>query len=258
MVDKYSSIILFSSILLVISPSFDSVNAFPIVHKFLIDFDVSGNVPGRIKVSSSLRYSGGLNYSIKQASRHTHVIGRIVDEDEVLLDGKSTYMSRYVLVVVRDGGAKYVRITTRRREDHKYVTWIREFIKRTGAERYIPVIRTPVAIDLKTQESDEFIKMETVICGNNNDVIKEFTIHRNMQDDFIIGQIQYGEFLIEAVTSEIMERKVALGMVYNIPSITIFTRYADGADVTTKYKFSIDSKTVHLLEETRKLMDLCE
>ncbi|EKX72088.1 hypothetical protein BEWA_045520 [Theileria equi strain WA] len=164
-------------------------------------------------------------------------------------------MSRYVLVVPRDCGGKYIRVISRYRVDKNFVTTIREFLKRSHDFSYFQLFRTAFEIDVITQETTNTVSVYSV---NNRGVeTRHYCVQREMRDNVVIGTVKFGDHTVDDRTDGLVRREVTWEGGLDKPRITIFSRYNDGTEAKYRYMFmNENSKRFFVFEETRGLVNL--
>ncbi|EKX72452.1 signal peptide containing protein [Theileria equi strain WA] len=222
-------------------------SALPSVNRALIDVDISGQESDRIDVLPSEEVPEGIVYSVRPGSKHSHIIGKVTDAGELIIDGSKGYMTRFVQVVPREDGVKYVKVLTRYRDGTKYSNCISEFLKRPGELKYNEIRRRTTDLDVMLQKGTDTINAELVLPsevanGEIEQVLENldlwpirFTIKENMQDELVIGKVSYGSQLLESGLQGLIYRQVTWEGGLNSPLITIESRYEDGTLVERRY-----------------------
>ncbi|AFZ80025.1 hypothetical protein BEWA_028750 [Theileria equi strain WA] len=178
----------------------------------------------------------------------------------MIIPGDPRVMSRYVLAWLKNDKSKYVRVISRYRTCGNFFTNIQEFIKRPSDTSYSHVARTPLLLNVLSQETDEYINVVDVVGDEYySPGVREFTVQSEKMDEVIIGEVRYGRYIINSRVEDLIFRKVTLeGGSYN-PRITITSRYNDGMDITTSYIYiSGETNKFYLWEDRRKMIALLE
>ncbi|EKX72531.1 hypothetical protein BEWA_049990 [Theileria equi strain WA] len=217
--------------------------------KIPINLDVTQLFQWKIRITPSEEAPGGSNFTIQKNSRHTHIIGKVMDGDEVVYSGDPTDTSRFILFVPRENGDRYIRILNRNRTNgHHFVNTVHEFVKKSGGNSYRQIDRTHIDINLPFQRTDNYINVELVLNFNTyqiNDTIPEsfqtlpikFSTQKEIQDDLTIGRVYYGRYLLNNEIEGLIYREVTWEGGPNSPLITIESHYKDGTLVEKKYIF---------------------
>lgn len=222
--------------------------------KALVNFDISGPLHKYFEMVPSKEHLGGANYTIRGSYRHTHILGDVMDGKELLQHGDPRAISRYVLVHPRKDGSKYIRMIMRPRENNGTTRIVDEFVKPIGLP-YRPINRTPVDIDILTQENDQYIHTELIadwsLYDQHPGIIPEdietmpimFSIQENVQDNVVIGVVKFGQHILEKKVDGLMERKVTWEGGLEAPTVTITSRYKDGTEIENQHRFEIVPQT---------------
>lgn len=225
-------------------------------NKTLVHLDISWTCPKKVHIFPSMEFPGGKNYAIRPNARANNVIGNIADNGQFILVGDERSVSRYVFVLVREDGVKYVRITTRYRicSENVFSTRIDEFLKAHENGRYDRVFRTPIFTDIKTQETDKFIRVDIILERNGRlPPIKSFAVQQEMAYDITIGVVQYDDQMLEERVDGLMSRKVIWEGGEDYPNITILSRYTDGTEIESTYRFPRGkSNEFHCIQSKRR------
>ncbi|AFZ80101.1 signal peptide-containing protein [Theileria equi strain WA] len=241
-------ILLFSLILQILM----LVHAPPPNPKILLDLDISGYMSEKISVAPSIEFSGGTTYHVRKNSRHNYIIDTVRDGVEMLIGGDPRNTSRFVLVVLGDGGTKYVRIITNRISDIRgsYVKTVDEFVKNPGDALYAPVVREPLQIDIMTQKTTDIIREDVVLepldaYSDNADerpkvpkvLHTKLTIQPKMVNKYIIGVVRFGRHLITEETNNVMRRTILWEGGLDAPRIIVITSFSFGELWTETHEF---------------------
>ncbi|EKX72027.1 signal peptide containing protein [Theileria equi strain WA] len=250
--------------LLVTTLQLNRVHSSPPREKIMIEVDISGMRPGKVEIIPSAQYPGAINYIVRGNSRHTHVIGNIKDGSVLITEGDPRSMSRYVLLLRKNNGTKYLRVITRYRNNNIYSTRITEFRKRENEVEYSAVIKRPVDINLPTQEDNNAISVKLVSIPEPGDTKPEqaqslkFSVKQEMIDEIIIGKVLFGKYILDDKRTDMVNRVVIWEGGLRYPSVTIITRYSDGNELENDYKY-MDSEIGFVVESVkRKFSSLCE
>ncbi|AFZ80788.1 signal peptide-containing protein [Theileria equi strain WA] len=218
--------------------------------KIPLELDIVEKPASRITATPSRKHPNGTHYSVKSASRHTHIIGDVTECTAVILPGNPRHMSRFVLVVPREDGSKYVRVVTRKRDDGRYVNKIKEFVKKPDYEWYARIKRDQVEIELLTQKNDNIICVEK----DPETGVETFTVRPEMSDHVTIGTVEYSGFVVNQSVSGLMSRKVTLEKGDNCCYVGIESYYVDCVSYVLKYKINFADLEYPILVESRKKM----
>ncbi|AFZ80020.1 signal peptide-containing protein [Theileria equi strain WA] len=199
-------------------------------NKISINLDISGDAPEQVGSLPSVEYPGAVNYFMKRTYYFSHVMGSISDAGEIILEDPQV-TSRRVLVLTREDGTKYVKVSNRYknfrgRSNRKIV----EFIRRPVDFYYTQIFRAPLKLNVKTYDDDSFIKVE------NGETGKVFTIRDELKDELVIGAVNYGEYNINHDIEGLMERTVRV-VEGRVVYIIIVSKYVNGIEFEMKYKF---------------------
>lgn len=224
--------------------------------KTLVHVNLSGPRPGRVRIIPSERYTDGVNCTITGNSVHTHILGDVMDGEELLCRGDPRAISRYVLVHPRKDGSKYVRVTTKPRDGRGPIRRIKEFVRGPIDFYYRPINRTPLELDIPNQGIDRYINMKLVVNWEKDEDVDhreverevqkdpemvsiKFTIRENEWVNYAIGIVKYGEQILEDKVDGLMERCVIWHGGPEKPTITIHSRYINGTQTEKVYKFNV-------------------
>ncbi|AFZ80055.1 signal peptide-containing protein [Theileria equi strain WA] len=202
-----------------------------------VSLDISGHVPARIRALSSTEFPGGIHYTAIHGCSNTHIVGTVSDAGEHIIGSDPDAMSRYVLVVYKEDGSKYVRVTTRyRRNSHIFQTKIMEFKTIPLDPHYAQVHRLSVELNIMDNTHNRYIKVETVDDPNGRPSnIKKFTIKKNVFDQVIIGVVRYGKHQIDDKTFGLVSKKVIWNGNTDYPKISIESLHKNGSQYKIDY-----------------------
>ncbi|AFZ80645.1 signal peptide-containing protein [Theileria equi strain WA] len=235
-------------------------------NKMLIDLDISGRRPCKIEVSPSGKFIGGINHTVRKNSKHTHIIGSVMDGDKLITPGDPTAMSRYVLNTPEDNGFRYVRVITRYRVACSYLTYAEEFVKMPNSDVYRAINREPLILDILEQKEDDNIRIDilperSIHQGNpgHPQILPTcYSIKSEVELHKTIGEIRYGNYVIDDRVGGLMCRMVRWEGDIGSPIITIVSTYNDWTQVEMKYEYLIETCEVKMQEYKRKNLDLLE
>ncbi|AFZ79982.1 hypothetical protein BEWA_028310 [Theileria equi strain WA] len=243
--------------------------------KVPIDINLSGQRPARITTIPSAKFFGGINYIIQHSRRHTHILGAVYDKEELIIEGSPMSVSRYVLHVIREDDSRYLRIITRNRSTGAHVSTVNEYVKGHGDSGYRRLNRIPMDIDLLSQESSQYICVDFVtdwktIDGNieslrDLDGIPEnlelipmrYRIQKEVQDDFVLGRVKYGQYLVEDLTEGLISKEIIWEGGIEHPRIMTISRYTNWSEVVINYRFiSGEFDKFYVRDSKRTFIDL--
>ncbi|AFZ80982.1 signal peptide-containing protein [Theileria equi strain WA] len=238
--------------------------------KILIDLNISGSRTARIEVIPSMKFPCGTNYTVRRNARHTHIIGNVRDNDELIISGDPTAMSRYVLNVRGERGFRYVKVITRYRVACSYTTHIKEFWRESINDMYKDVQREPMTLNILEQTGDEYISARLIALENPQEeedaeslssplhVPAVYDIRPQYRLHYFIGMVKYGEYTVDNQIQGLVERRVIWEGRLGDPKITVISLYKDGDETEAVYKFGFTEDQFKLLDYKRKFIELYE
>ncbi|AFZ79459.1 signal peptide-containing protein [Theileria equi strain WA] len=236
-----NSVVFLQGLFLFIILSFKYADTVPGDIKDPIELDLSDELPDKVKIIPSVKFSGGSNYLVMKKHRSTHTIGAVVDKENLLVNSSEENMGRYVLVVPIGDGSRYVRVVTRSRTGSNYFTAVDEFIKGPSNFGYSRVSRISLDLDILTQQSSNLISIDVFPDPYSpQSVTAKFTVNKEMMHQAVIGRVKYGKYVVNDGVEGLIERSVTWEGGPDDPRITILSLYKDGMYYEIRYVFETE------------------
>ncbi|EKX72369.1 hypothetical protein BEWA_048360 [Theileria equi strain WA] len=189
-------------------------------------------------------------------NRSQYAIGDVFDGQELIIPGDPRNTSRYVLVVPRKDGAKYIRILDRYKGyTGKLKANVLEFLRYPTDLHYTKIQRIPLELDVFYQTPTDVVNAELLVNWqkHNEDVANgratmdtpenletiptKFTIQERMQDEVVLGVVKYNGYIVESRTDGLLNREVTWEGGVEQPRIIILSRYADNHEIRGEHQF---------------------
>ncbi|EKX73366.1 signal peptide containing protein [Theileria equi strain WA] len=204
--------------------------------KIPVTLDISKGIPKEVAATLSVGLPISFTYIIKPGYRRTHRIGKIADDDEVIIEDNEMNSNRFAFYFGTDSGREYIRVFNVISLSSGSIIHIDEFSRETTDLVYKRIFRKPVDLDLLSQNYNELINVSVLSDTNHTEGITGcFTIKPEASLSAIIGAVSYGGYTIEDRVDGLIYRKVIWEGGLNNPKITIISRYNDSSE--TKQTF---------------------
>ncbi|AFZ79511.1 signal peptide-containing protein [Theileria equi strain WA] len=226
--------------------------------RLAINLDISEPNRLEIDVDPSLQVPNGTNYAIKSYASLFHVIGDVTDAGRSIIGRNPEALGRFVFVVLREDGTKYVRVTdTYCIETRNSPRDVEEFIRKPFNLYYSKIYRAPIEVDVRRQITNHLVKLEETQYPELGTRIKIYSVQDSMTDEVTIGTVRYGACVLDRRIEGLIERRVEMTESRN-PEITIVSKYRNGYIVAKSYNFSDESNSFHLADTAKTFMSLRE
>ncbi|AFZ79852.1 signal peptide-containing protein [Theileria equi strain WA] len=233
----------------------------------LIDIDVSGSPPNRIKVTPSMDFPGGLHYTIQSNSRHTHCIGTVTDLGCVVLEGDKKITSRNILIVPKEDDAMYVRvISIKKNKKGGSIARVREFFRKKENLAYIEIFREYIELNAMEQECSQYINARILFEYWDHSMTPEdlyiLPVKYSVKPEFdlkvTIGMVRFGEYIVDDRVDGLLNREVIWEGGLDHPRIRVLSQYANGMEFDRVYTFSSELNKFVSRSTKRKSLTLRE
>ncbi|EKX72269.1 signal peptide containing protein [Theileria equi strain WA] len=223
----------------------------------LIDLDVSGDIPDKIKVIKSRTLFHLNRYRVAPEYKTHYRIGaisdngmRVLDENHQNLPQYSNIMERQVSLFRDRYGTNVVRVTdTFKIENSKVIKNMLEFINKPGKSFYALLVRYHIDIDLLDPGTLDKLNVHK-IEGSGFTV---FQLRKNMLTHAYIGVVKYGGQIVhEALSNDVIEREVTLDNSPESHAILVRSTMRDGSSSYSKYLVVEDGNGGRIVHEETK------
>ncbi|EKX73994.1 signal peptide containing protein [Theileria equi strain WA] len=212
-----------------------------------INIDLTRDPSHEVMVIKIDETSEDIHYMIRPELDENYKIADISENGRVISEDSDRIVERLVYFHREYDGAKVIKsIDKYINDDGNTAREILEFIKRQEDDRYVPLVRYPVDVDLLSAD----IPNEIERIAYTSPETKTFKIRAHLANRAYIGVVKYGGITVTSLLSnDIISRQIVLDTSETHPVIRIASHMRNKSVIYSRYKFVVEENVGTIIHE---------